>query len=124
MSSKVFILTFYFVLALKNIRGIGINCSDPRQVAIFGRLMADCFPKLTLITYPNSAETWSNEGRDFKHKFSLTDTGENVAKSGREYFRLGARTRRKKEKKIACSLLDVFACGQVSSPRLYRFINP
>ena len=26
----------------------------------------------------------------------------------------------KKEKKIACPLLDVFACGQVSSPRLYR----
>ena len=33
-----------------------------------------------------------------------------------------ARTRReKKEKKIACPILDVFACGQVSSPRLYRF---
>ena len=27
-----------------------------------------------------------------------------------------------KEKKIACPLLDVFACGQVSSPRLYRSI--
>ena len=26
----------------------------------------------------------------------------------------------KKEKKMACPLLDVFACGQVSSPRLYR----
>ena len=26
----------------------------------------------------------------------------------------------KKENKIACPLLDVFACGQVSSPRLYR----
>ena len=26
----------------------------------------------------------------------------------------------KKEKKIACPLLDVFACGQLSSPRLYR----
>ena len=26
----------------------------------------------------------------------------------------------KKEKKIACPLLDVFACGQVPSPRLYR----
>ena len=26
----------------------------------------------------------------------------------------------KKKKKIACTLLDVFACGQVSSPRLYR----
>ena len=25
-----------------------------------------------------------------------------------------------KEKKIACQLLDVFACGQVSSPRLHR----
>ena len=27
----------------------------------------------------------------------------------------------KKEKKIACPLLDVFAYGQVSSPRMYRF---
>ena len=49
-----------------------------------------------------------------------------TSKSGRVYFRLGAedilvaRTRRKKDKKIACPLLDVFACGQVSSPRLYR----
>ena len=25
-----------------------------------------------------------------------------------------------KEKKIACQLFDIFACGQVSSPRLYR----
>ena len=25
----------------------------------------------------------------------------------------------KKEKKIACPFLDIFACGQVSSPRLY-----
>ena len=33
---------------------------------------------------------------------------------------LVARTRRKKEKKIACPLLDVFACGLVSSPRVYR----
>ena len=27
-----------------------------------------------------------------------------------------------KKKKIACSLLNVFACGQVSTPRLYRLI--
>ena len=26
----------------------------------------------------------------------------------------------KKEKNIACPLLDVFTCGKVSSPRLYR----
>ena len=35
-----------------------------------------------------------------------------------------SRTRRSdaadKENRIACTLLDVFACGQVSSPRLYR----
>ena len=49
-----------------------------------------------------------------------------TSKSGREYFRLGAESnpslRRvgKKEKKIACPLLDVFPCGQVSNPRLYR----
>ena len=55
----------------------------------------------------------------------LNDTGENVQKwtrvfSTRRWVILVARTRRKKEKKIACSLLDVFACGQVLSPRLYR----
>ena len=55
----------------------------------------------------------------------LTDTGENVKKltrvfSTRRWVILVARMRRKKEKKIACPLLDVFAFGQVSSPRLYR----
>ena len=47
---------------------------------------------------------------------------EKKSKSGREYFRLGAESysRRKKEKKTACPFLDVFACGQASSPRLYR----
>ena len=29
----------------------------------------------------------------------------------------------KKEKKIARPLLEVFACGQVSSPRLYRLMK-
>ena len=48
-----------------------------------------------------------------------------MSKSGREYFRLGAESysslgRVGKKEKIACPLLDVFACGQVSSPRLYR----
>ena len=56
-----------------------------------------------------------------------TDIGENVQKwtrvfSTRHWVILVARTRRKKEKKKACPLLDVFACGQVSSPRLYRLI--
>ena len=52
-----------------------------------------------------------------------------MSKSGREYFRLDAESYSslgrvgKKEKKIACPLLDVFACGQVSSPRLYRLIT-
>ena len=55
----------------------------------------------------------------------LTDTGENVQTwtrvfSTRRWVILVARTRRKKREKIACPLLDVFACGQVSSPRLYR----
>ena len=27
-----------------------------------------------------------------------------------------------KKEKIACPLLDVFACGKVSSPRMYRLI--
>ena len=35
---------------------------------------------------------------------------------------LVARTRRKKVKKKACPLLDVFACRQVSTHRLYRLI--
>ena len=44
----------------------------------------------------------------------------------REYFRLGAESYSsfervgKKKKKKACPLLDVFDCGQVSNPRLYR----
>ena len=55
----------------------------------------------------------------------LTDIGENVQKWTRVFLTrrwviLVTRTRRKKEKKIACPLLDVFAYGQISSPRLYR----
>ena len=40
--------------------------------------------------------------------------------STRRWVILVARTRRKKKKKIVCPLLDVFAFGQVPSPRLYR----
>ena len=60
-------------------------------------------------------------------KIYLADTSENVQKwtrvfSTRRWVILVARTRRRKEKKIARPLLDVFACGQLSSPRLYRLI--
>ena len=60
-------------------------------------------------------------------KWVLTDTGEKVQKwtrlfPTRRWVILVARMRREKKKKIACPLLDVFACGQVSSPRLYRVI--
>ena len=53
----------------------------------------------------------------------------NASKSGREYFRLGAesfssleRIGKKEENSVVAlrSLLNVFAGGQVSSPRLYR----
>ena len=55
----------------------------------------------------------------------LTDTGENVQKwtrvfSTRRWVILVAQTRRKTEEEYSRPLLDVFACGQVSSPRLYR----
>ena len=55
----------------------------------------------------------------------LTDTGENGT-NWPVYFRLGAESYSslgpvgKKEKKIAWDILAKFACGQVSSPRLYR----
>ena len=59
----------------------------------------------------------------------LTDTGANVRKwtrvfSTQRWVILVARTRRKKKEENSVvalrSLLNVFACGQVSSPRLYR----
>ena len=58
-------------------------------------------------------------------KQALTNTGENVQKwtrvfSTRCWVILVAWTRRKKEKEIACPLLDVFAFEQVSSHHLYR----
>ena len=61
----------------------------------------------------------------FSKNVALTDTRENVQKwtrvfSTRRWVILVARPRRKKEKKIAFPLLDVFACGQFSSPRLFR----
>ena len=56
---------------------------------------------------------------------SLQPIQAKTSEIGREYFRLGAESysslgRVGKKKKIACPLLEVFACGQVSSPRLYR----
>ena len=59
-----------------------------------------------------------------------TDTGENVQKwtrvfSIRRWVILVARTRQKKQENNVValrSLLNVFACTQVSSPRLYRLI--
>ena len=59
---------------------------------------------------------------------NLTDKGENVQKwtrifSTRRWVILVARKRRKKEKKIACPPLDVFACRQVPSLRLYRLTS-
>ena len=56
---------------------------------------------------------------------TLTDTGENVEKwtrvfSTRSWVILVALTRRKTVKKITWPLLGVFACGHLSSPRLYR----
>ena len=60
--------------------------------------------------------------------FNLTLTGEYVQKWKRVFFDSAlSQTRRsdasKKEKKITCPLLDMFACGQVSSPRLHRLIS-
>ena len=46
------------------------------------------------------------------YDIALTDTGENVQKWTRVYL--------KKSRKYSRPLLDVFARGQVSSPRLYR----
>ena len=44
------------------LKGIGINCSKINQIEPFGRLMRQHFPELTLLTYPNSGEEWTNEG--------------------------------------------------------------
>ena len=57
----------------------------------------------------------------------LTDTGENVQKMDASIFDSAlSHTRRsdasEKEQKIACPLFAKFACGQVSSPRLYRLL--
>ena len=66
---------------------------------------------------------------EISKKYELTDTGENVLKwtpvfSTRRWVILVARTRRQKREENSVvallSLLNVFACGQVSSPRLYR----
>ena len=52
-----------------------------------------------------------------------------MSKTGREYFRLDAESYSllgrvgKKRRKYSRPLLDVFACGQVSSPRLYRLTS-
>ena len=54
------------------------------------------------------------------HKECASDGSQISRKKGKTHSILVARTRWKKEKKIACPLLDVFACRKVLSPRLYR----
>ena len=61
---------------------------------------------------------WSQKSINrYRRKYPKVDASifESVLSHTRSLGRDG-----KKEKKIACPLLKVFACGQVSSPRLYR----
>ena len=76
------------------------------------------------ITHPQNFWYLAKRLNSNKNSY-LTDTGENVQKwtrliSTRRWVVLVARMSRKKRRKYSRPLLDVFACGQVSSPRLYR----
>ena len=52
----------------------------------------------------------------------LTDIGENVQKWTRVFSRRSDASEKREENRVVAlrSLFNVFACGQVSSPRLYR----
>ena len=50
----------------------------------------------------------------------LTDTGEFALKWTRVFSTRRSEASEKKRKKYSCPLWCKFACGQVSSPRLYR----
>ena len=49
-----------------NLKGIGINCSEPDIVEDFGTIMKANFPELTLVCYPNSGETWTNNAGEWE----------------------------------------------------------
>ena len=107
----------YEIKFVQPIRELSIEATGPSPADLFLANLGSAFQDIEF--EPNNNQ--------FKHHFffnQLTDTGENVQKWTR-VFRLGAESysslgRVGKKKKIACPLLDVFACGQVSSPRLYR----
>jgi homocysteine S-methyltransferase len=52
--------------APENLKGIGINCSEPEIVEEFGALMKANFPDLTLVCYPNSGESWTNNSGEWE----------------------------------------------------------
>ena len=52
--------------APENLKGIGINCSEPEIVEEFGKLMKTNFPDLTLVCYPNTGETWTNNAGEWE----------------------------------------------------------
>ena len=45
-----------------SLKGIGVNCTKPQYISIFGNLAARILPDLTLIAYPNSGEEYHQEG--------------------------------------------------------------
>jgi len=52
--------------APKNLKGIGINCSEPEIVEEFGAQMKANFPDLTLVCYPNTGESWTNNSGEWQ----------------------------------------------------------
>jgi len=77
--------------APKSLKGIGINCSHPDQVAEFGRVMGDALPTYTLIAYPNTGEKWSRtHSRDWSNNPGRWNgTSENIAEFIPSWRRIG-----------------------------------
>ena len=96
------------------------------ELIITCSLVSRLFENIIQILLKNINDNYRRFSRKLKlNRYSLYHIGENVQKWTRvfptpRWVIIVSRTRRKKQKKIACPLLDVFACGQVSSPRLYR----
>ena len=55
-----------------SLKGIGVNCTKPQYISIFGKLAARILPDLTLIAYPNSGEEYHQDGSSYFTNFVIS----------------------------------------------------
>ena len=99
---------------LYSVRGCAVGMCHLRNPNLSDFLVAQ--NHVTFSTKINESPSFNR----YRRKRPKVDASISDAALSHTWLILVTRTRRKKRRKYSCPLLDVFACGQVSSPRLYR----